>query len=343
MAQRQARQSPLYFDVTTSWSQDISIFHASLGAAVQRAREQGDTHAEELAAGFLADVDQILRDANDAALAYVQREAGYVRTGSHVARVDGRESGQFREADLVVASWYQHTSRDGDMLLHHHNQVAHVAFTRHDGKWRAPDSTAYYEHARAAGQVASVHAEAALTRRFGMGWGPRPDGMGYGIDGIGADLIDVFSHRRDVINKTVASELVPRFQADHGRTPNQRELAALVDKANLRTRKGKGGVTDWAAAARGWQAQAARRAGVDLASLYRRVSRLGRDGDAPRDAGPELTPEDLTRAARKALERCSREGRPSWPARTRPGPCGTPCSPGTWPEPGTSWPCSTPG
>jgi hypothetical protein len=307
-AQRQARQSPLYFDVTTSWSKDISIFHSSLGAAVQRARDDRGKQAEALAAGLLAEVDQILRDANGAALAYLQREAGYVRTGSHVARVGGRESGQFREADLAVASWYQHTSRDGDMQLHHHNQVAHIAFTRYDGKWRAPDSTAYYEHVRAAGQIASVHAEAALTRRFGMSWVPRPDGMGYGIDGIGADLMDVFSHRRDVINEKVAKELVPRFQAEYGRTPNQRELASLMDKANLRTRKGKDGVTDWAAAARGWQAKAAQRAGVDLASLYRRVSCLERNGHAPRDAGLELTRDDITRAAQKALERCSREG-----------------------------------
>jgi TrwC relaxase len=92
-AQRQARQSPLYFDLTVSWSKDISIFHASLGAAVQRARDEGDKQAEALAAGLLAEADQILRDANDAALAYVQREAGYVRTGSHVARVDGRGIG----------------------------------------------------------------------------------------------------------------------------------------------------------------------------------------------------------------------------------------------------------
>jgi hypothetical protein len=310
MAQRQARQSPLYFDLTTSWSKDISIFHASLGAAVQRAREHNDKRAEALAAGLLAEMDAILRDANDAALAYLQREAGYVRTGSHVTRVDGRESGQFREADLAVASWYQHTSRDGDMQLHHHNQIAHVAFTRHDGKWRAPDSTAYYEHARAAGQIASVHAESALTRRFGLQWLPRPDGMGYGIDGIGADLMDVFSHRRDVINDKLAGELVPAFQTEYRRAPNQRELASLMDKANLRTRKGKGkdGVIDWEETTRGWQAKAALKAGVDLASLYRRVSRLGGNGCAPRDTQLELTREEIARAAQKALERCSREG-----------------------------------
>ena len=68
-AQRQARQSPLYFDLTVSWSKDTSIFHASLGAAVQRARDAGGRRGEVLAAGLLAEVDQILRDANNAALA----------------------------------------------------------------------------------------------------------------------------------------------------------------------------------------------------------------------------------------------------------------------------------
>jgi hypothetical protein len=135
------------------------------------------------------------------------------------------------------------------MQLHHHNQIAHVAFTRRDGKWRAPDSTAYYEHVRAAGQIASVHAEAALMRRFGLDWVMRPDGMGFGIEGIGADLMDVFSHRRDAINDKLAGELVPGFQAEYGRAPNQRELASLMDKANLRTRRGKDGMTDWDAAA----------------------------------------------------------------------------------------------
>jgi conjugative relaxase-like TrwC/TraI family protein len=307
MAQRQARQSPLYFDLTVSWSKDISIFHASLGAAVQRARDEGDKRDEALAAGLVAEIDQILRDANDAALAYLQREAGYVRTGSHVARVGGQESGQFREADLAVASWYQHTSRDGDMQLHTHNQIAHVAFTRHDGKWRAPDSTAYYEHARAAGQIASVHAEAALMRRFGLDWVPRADSMGYGIDGIGADLMGVFSHRRSEITKLVNRELVPQFRAEHGRAPNQRELAALQEQATLRTRVNKDGVIDWDATRRGWQAKAAQKAGVDLASLYRRVTRLGSNGCAPRDPGPQLTPDEITRAAQKALEKCSRE------------------------------------
>ena len=62
---------------------------------------------------------------------YFQREAGYTRTGSHGTRVHGRETGQWHEADLAVAHWLQHTSRDGDMQLHVHSQIAHVAKTSH--------------------------------------------------------------------------------------------------------------------------------------------------------------------------------------------------------------------
>ena len=140
-----------------------------------------------------------------------------------------------------------------------------------------------------------------------MSWVARPDGMGFGIDGIGADLVGVFSHRRAEITKLTAQELVPRFKAERVRAPDQRELAALQERATLRTRVNKDGVTDWDAAARGWQAQAAQKAGVDLVSLYGRVTRLGRNGGAPRDAGTQLTRDEIRRAAQKALEKCSRE------------------------------------
>jgi hypothetical protein len=41
-ATRQARQGPLFFDLTISLSKSISIFHASLGENVRLPREAGD-------------------------------------------------------------------------------------------------------------------------------------------------------------------------------------------------------------------------------------------------------------------------------------------------------------
>ena len=108
---------------------------------------------------------------NDAALAYLQREVGYERTGSHVTRAGGQESGQFRVADLIAASWYQHTPRDGACsctTTSRSHTSRSPSTTGNDGRQiRRPTTST-----RAVSQIASVHAEAALTRRFGLDWSP---------------------------------------------------------------------------------------------------------------------------------------------------------------------------
>src|ERR1700733_7723330 len=128
-ASREARQSPLFFDLTLSQSKSISIFHASLGENARLANEAGDREGERYWSGLVAETDAMIFQAVHAGFVYFQREAGYTRTGSHNKGVNGRETGQWREADLAVAHWLQHTSRDGDMQLHVHSQIAHVART----------------------------------------------------------------------------------------------------------------------------------------------------------------------------------------------------------------------
>ena len=180
-AVRRARQSPLFFDLTISFSKSISIFHASLGENARLARQDGDREGDEYWSDLVDEVDDMIWEAVHAGFAYFQREAGYTRTGSHNTRVHGRETGQWHEADLAVAHWLQHTSRDGDMQLHVHSQIAHVARTATDGKWRAPDSLGYNEHIGAVAAIVSQHLEEALTARFGLEWTARDDGHGFEI------------------------------------------------------------------------------------------------------------------------------------------------------------------
>ncbi len=54
--------------------------------------------------------------------------------------------------DLVVASFYQHTSRDHDPQLHVHNAVLNRVECA-DGTWRALDSKAVYAAIQGAGAV----------------------------------------------------------------------------------------------------------------------------------------------------------------------------------------------
>jgi hypothetical protein len=202
-AARQARQSPLYFDLTLSLSKSISIFHASLGENARLARLAGDEAGDQYWSGLVDEVDAMIWRAVRAGFGYFQREAGYTRTGSHHARVNGRETGQWHEADLAVAHWLQHTSRDGDMQLHVHSQIAHITRTQTDGKWRAPDSLGYNEHIGAVAAITAQHLEEALTRRFGVQWTARDDGHGFEIRGISGEMMRLFSSRRESITADV--------------------------------------------------------------------------------------------------------------------------------------------
>jgi conjugative relaxase-like TrwC/TraI family protein len=265
-ATKQARQGPLFFDLTISLSKSISIFHASLGENARLARQVGDPDGDAYWSALVAEVDDMIWQAVQAGFGYFQREAGYTRTGSHGRRVGDRETGQWHEADLAVAHWLQHTSRDGDMQLHVHSQIAHVARTATDGKWRAPDSLGYNEHVGAVAAVVSQHLEEALTRRFGVEWVARDDGHGFEIKGISGRMMRVFSSRRESITRDLR-ERAAQFEQRYGRKPSQREMAQLAQASNFKTRASKRGAVDFAHLRAGWADKLARTLGVSLASV----------------------------------------------------------------------------
>jgi conjugative relaxase-like TrwC/TraI family protein len=310
-AASQARQSPVYFDLTLSLSKSISIFHASLGENARLAREVGDQAGDVYWSALVAEVDDMIWQAVRTGFGYFQREAGYTRTGSHNSRVNGRETGQWQEADLAVAHWLQHTSRDGDMQLHVHSQVAHVARTANDGKWRAPDSLGYNEHVGAVAAIVAQHLEEALTRRFGVEWVARDDGHGFEIKGISGEMMRVFSSRRESITSDLR-ERATRFAQRYGRPPSQRELAQLAQAANYATRAAKDAALDFAQLHQGWADKLARTLGVPLAqvapSVWHEDGDRGSASPSGADArGTVLSQLDLSRAAQKAVALAQQE------------------------------------
>jgi conjugative relaxase-like TrwC/TraI family protein len=311
-AAARARQSPLYFDLTVSLSKSISIFHASLGENARLAHQAGDRDGEAFWSGLVTEVDQMIWQAVWAGFEYFQREAGYTRTGSHNSRVDGRETGQWHEAELAVSHWLQHTSRDGDMQLHVHSQIAHTARTVTDGKWRAPDSWGYNEHVGAVGAIVAQHLEEALTRRFGVEWAARDDGHGFEIKGVSGEMMRLFSSRRE----SITAELRDRarvFEQRYGRSPSQRELAQLAQSANFATREPKAdGALDLAQLHAGWADKLARTLGVSLGSVAPSVwdeggTRGRAEARNPEPSGPGLSQLELTRATQKALALAQQE------------------------------------
>jgi conjugative relaxase-like TrwC/TraI family protein len=249
-AKAHVRTPDLYWDATFSVSKSISLFHASALANAAAAAQHGDLASaqgwEEVADGIWAAV----MEGNAAALDYLQREAGQTRAGYH-------PGGQWEDArEWVIASFRQHTSRDGDPQLHVHNLILHKVRRETDSEWRALDSMSLYRHRPAASAIAALATENALTQKYGLRWVPRKDGHGREIAGAGQALMDMFSSRRHSIGP-VTARLAREYEAQFGRAPDARALASLRQWANHATRRGKDTAPlDLPALVRQWSAQA---------------------------------------------------------------------------------------
>jgi hypothetical protein len=292
-AHKQTREARPYTDVTVSWSKSLSVFRGSLRINAARAREVGDKAAAAFWDKQVADYQEILQDANKAMLDYAERWAGFTRTGYHGAKVNGTETGRWASAGVVISSWLQGTSRDGDPQDHSHNLWARMVRTDADGRWRALDTVALRQMLPAMQAVAVAHAESALTRRFGLEWIPRADGKGNEIKGVTKAQMDALSSRRTTI-KEKAAPLLAEFARKYGRAPDQHETGRIMQAVTLATRQGKDDAhTEWDEYAREWDA----RLGGDLAQVAHAVARK-----PPAHAQP-VTQAQLARAAQIALAR----------------------------------------
>jgi hypothetical protein len=315
-AAQATRQPAVYTDVTVSFSKSISVLHASIRENARRARLAGDQQRAAYWARCEQTFQEVLHRANRAALEYMQAWAGITRTGYHGVRVDGQEPGRFEEAGLIVTSWLQGTSRDGDPQDHVHNQVARITRTASDGKWRAHDTASLRAVLGALQAVAATVVECELTREFGVEWVPRADGRGNEIHGVTQAQMDAYSTRTVRVHET-ERELAREWQRRHGRAPNSRELYYLTEKATLLSRKGKdAGQIDWDALVQRWDATI----GGELADIAPTVSNArgpdarteahDRATDGPGPGGPPSRKEQY-RALAKALVLVS-EKNPAW-------------------------------
>ncbi|TCN36853.1 conjugative relaxase-like TrwC/TraI family protein [Kribbella orskensis] len=137
----------------------------------------------------------------------------------------------------MIASFFQHDSREHDPQLHIHNAVLNRV-QGPDGKWRTIDSKALHRCKPAAGAVGERVMEQHLVKSLGVQFKERPDGKAREIVGIDQAVMDLFSSRRKAITKKTAA-LVRAFEARMGREPNNLELAYMQQQASLATRKAK--------------------------------------------------------------------------------------------------------
>jgi hypothetical protein len=246
-AGKRTRKNVAFLDATFSVQKSVTVLHTAFEAqqvaaenAATEAEASGDQDSAEAARLTAASweahkvaVEDAIWAGNRAGIDYLAEHAGYSRIGHH-----GGAAGRFIDAhDWIVASFFQHDSRNHDPQLHIHNAVLNRVQGA-DGEWRTLDSRAMHKHRGAAAAVAERTMEEHLTRTLGVRFATRPDGKAREIVGVLAEVMELFSSRRIAITRHTA-ELVKAFEAKYGRQPNSLELDRLQRQATFATRRVK--------------------------------------------------------------------------------------------------------
>ncbi|WP_143447891.1 MobF family relaxase [Kineosporia sp. R_H_3] len=239
-AEKNVSAAAHFYDLTFSPDKSVTVLWTAFTRAAAEADAAGDA---DTAAGWQWAADQVedaLMDASARALDYVERTAAFTRTGRHGAR---SVTGHWADTQgLTAARFRQHTSREGDPQLHVHQAVLNKVQTA-EGRWLALDGEAVHAARSAAGAIAERALELDLTRRLGIQWEMREDGVGRRVVGVDPQLEDLFSARTRVIGPE-AERRLDAFEAMYGRPANAIERATIVKKVTLATRPGKTGFSE---------------------------------------------------------------------------------------------------
>ena len=156
------------FDLTFSAPKSVSLLWGLGGAEVA------------------AEVKAAHREAVQAALGYMQREACWTRRGAG--------GSEFLKGEGYLAAAYLHrSSRNGDPQLHTHVLVANA--TKADGRWTRLYHPAIYDHATTASYLYEAHLRDELSRRLGVEWQQTRKGIAE-IEGFADEHLRAFSTRR---------------------------------------------------------------------------------------------------------------------------------------------------
>ncbi|MDD7922790.1 MobF family relaxase [Actinomycetospora chibensis] len=233
-AGKQARHNVAFLDATFSVQKSVTVLHTAFEAEEVKAHAAGDDEAAAAWGEYRQAVEDAIWAGNNAALTYLQDKAGYARVGHH-----GGAAGRWVDAHgWVVASFFQHDSRDHDPQLHIHNPILNRAPGDEDDEWRTLDSRAIHKFRPAAAAVGERTTEEHLARALGLRLAMRPDGKAREVVGIDDTVTDLFSSRRRAVTEK-AAELIGDFEAHHDREANGLERDRLSRQATMATRQAK--------------------------------------------------------------------------------------------------------
>ena len=307
-AKKEARKNLQFFDLTFSVHKSVTLTHAGLLATARQAEEAGEYERARAARAAAKEITDAVQEAAAVAVEETRQVASNARVGYHGKKVGGVSTGRWAPAgDWVVASFLQHTSRNGDPQLHVHQAVLNRQLCA-DGAWRSLDGQAVYRARAAASAIAERTMMERLNRTLGLRWVPSADGQNFQVEGVSVEQITEFSTRRAEVTDRVA-EMAAAYERKHGYAPNARTMFRLAQDATKDTKTAKPKLAQVPTQAEELAAWEARTTRAEIDSLVSIPSRsLFQVGDEDRrQAGEELADLDMGRVLEMALADCQRE------------------------------------
>jgi conjugative relaxase-like TrwC/TraI family protein len=262
------------WDHTFSVTKSVSVLHAAL---------ERDGRADEA-----AEVTAAVRAGIETALGYAADELGVTRRGTNGPEVAGRSTSRFvRENNLQTAIFFHHTSRDRDPQLHAHVMVLNRVLCE-DGQWRALYSPALLKNKHLLDAIFQRVLEAELTARLGTRFAARPDGKAREVVGVSPEVRDLFSSRTRALTEE-AQALVDAYTARYGRPPSRLAMWRMNQRATLKSRRAKPGVTPTREAdLERWEAETATAFREGLAAVLEEVDLAAAQPAPDSDFDPDV-------------------------------------------------------
>ena len=286
----QGKRKPVaYYDLTFSPVKSGSVYWAGL---LETGRD-----AEA------ANVVEAHRAAVAAAMAYVEEQVAYVRSGYHGKTASGQSVGVYEEArGLVWIRWDHSTSRAQQPQLHSHVTVLNRAETVSDGVIRALASRGFKPIKQAADAIYTKVFEERLVASNGVAFATREDGRAREIVGFSTQLLAKASSRNADVT-TRREELIQQFEQAHGRAPSPVEHKQMDVAAWRETRQAK----NYAVAPRqqvsNWAEPVREQLTAEVAAADAAGGRLARDGHPEQQGYETRDREQVLRAALRTVQR----------------------------------------
>jgi hypothetical protein len=167
------------------------------------------------------------REAIAEAMAFIEQEAAYTRSGYHGKTAGGQSVGRFDEATgLVWTRWDHSTNRNQEPQLHTHVAVLNRVIERRSRNIQALDGKGFKAIKFGAVAIYDRTLETRLAARLGVVMAMRPDGKAREILGVDQQLCAEASSRARQVEANLDAR-IEEFRQRQGREPSPAERKSM--------------------------------------------------------------------------------------------------------------------